>query len=71
MICAGVKEYPQTYEYLSLPYTPLPKTIAFNDEVGALIQSGNFMQTWIIIIYSLCGCCCLLAICGAVFAKKK
>lgn len=40
-------------------------------EKGLLIKSGNFIQIWMIIMYSLIGCCCCLAILGAIFAKPK
>lgn len=64
MIAAGVDNMPVTAKLMGMtvPYDHIP---------GTLIMSGNFIQIWLIIVYSLCGCCCLLAICGAVFAKKK
>jgi len=40
-------------------------------QLGILLKSGNFIQIWMIIMYSVIGCCCCLAVLGAVCSKNK
>ena len=58
MVCSGTTAKPL---YLEDGVTTVP---------GLLIKSGNFIQTWMIIMYSLMGCCCCLAVVGAFCSKR-
>ena len=68
MICSGVSENPVQANFGF--ETLHGQIVDFEHIPGALISTGNFIQIFLIICYSLCGCCCVLSVCAAICGKK-
>jgi len=69
MICGGISETP-TMSCVEEACN-VGQESAFKDVPGSLIKSANFIQVWLIVVYSTCACCICLAIFGACFTKKN
>lgn len=71
MIGSGVQQVPTDQTWETAKIANETTYIPFDEMPGTLTMSGQFIQVWLIIIYSLCGCCCLMACCAGVGAKMK